>query len=69
MSIPKLSTGKDSTLGEWRDLTAAVFGEDSAATKFWDEKIAACENGRGEPVLTDERQMLYVISQVHERGY
>lgn len=34
----KLSTGQDSTLGNYRDLSAAFFGEDSPQVKFLDER-------------------------------
>lgn len=42
----KLSTGVDSTLGNYRDLANAFFGEDSPQVKFLDEKIAESPNGR-----------------------
>jgi len=61
--IPKLSTGQDSTLGIWRDLTAALFGEDSPATAFLDEKIT--EQGRDEPVIQAENQVLWLLGQLH----
>lgn len=61
--IPKLSTGQDSTLGVWRDLTAATFGQDSPATAFLDAKIA--DQGRDEPVIQEERQVLYLLAQLH----
>ncbi len=65
---PRLSLGIDSTLGNWRDLTAGIFGEDSAATKFWDDKIASHEKGRDEWVVSDEQQTLALTQQLHVQG-
>lgn len=65
---PMLSTGGISNLGAWRDLTAAVFGEDSAATKFWDAKIAKHAKGRDEWVVSDERQTLYLVMEIDRQG-
>lgn len=59
---PMLSTGEPSTLGAWRDLSAAVFGEGSSPVKFLDGKIA--EQGRDEIVVADERQMLGILGQM-----
>lgn len=61
--MKKLSTGDDSTLGNWRDLTAAAFGADSKATAFLDEKIA--EQGRDAEVLADESQMLVALVSIN----
>lgn len=55
----KLSTGDDSTLGNYRRLSAAVFGEASAATKFLDGKIA--EQHENAYVVAPESQMLYLL--------
>lgn len=60
---PRLSTGQPSTLGVWRDLTAAVFGSDSPAVAFWDDKIA--EQGRDEWVVSDETQTLWLTACLH----
>jgi hypothetical protein len=65
---PKMSTGQDNTLGNWRDLTAAMFGVDSPATAFLDDKIASSPHGRDEYVLADERQLLNVLVQLHLGG-
>ena len=56
---PKLTTGHDSTLGNWRLLCAAVFGEDGPSVKFFDDKIA--EQGADEWVVADEGQMMYAV--------
>lgn len=57
--MKKLSTGADSTLGEYRKLSAVVFGEDSGAVKFLDKKIA--ETNANEEVHADEQQMIYLL--------
>lgn len=54
--------GADSTLGNWSDLTNAVFGKDSPQAKFLDKKIAESPNGRDEEVIAEESQMLYVLA-------
>lgn len=59
----KLSTGHDSTLGNYRILTAAFFGEDSPAVKFLDDKIAI--DGADAEVIQDEGQMLYMLNTLH----
>ncbi len=63
----KLSTGHDSTLGSWRDLCAATFGETSPQTKFWDEKISTHEKGRDEEVIAEESQVLYLMGTLIPR--
>ena len=64
----KLSTGQDATLGNYRALASVVFGNDSGATKFLDNKIAESPNGRDEEVLSDERQMIYLLAQVDKES-
>lgn len=61
--VKLLSTGQPSTLGTYRKLSCTVFGEDSKAVKFLDDKIA--KQGEGEIVLADERQMLYLLNSLH----
>jgi hypothetical protein len=58
--MKKLSTGEDSTLGNYRKLSVAFFGEDSGAVKFLDAKIA--EQGEDEEVVADEGQMVYLLA-------
>lgn len=65
----KLSTGTDSTLGNYRNLASALFGEESEAVKFLDGKIADSPNGEREEVVADESQMLYLLgSTMRERA-
>ena len=59
--VSKLSTGADSTLGNWRKLVSVFFGEGPALT-FIDEKIA--EQGEDEEVVIDERQLLHLLTQL-----
>jgi len=60
-----LSNGQNSTLGIWRDLCAATFGEDSKATAFLDAKIESCKRGRKEEVPANEGQLLQVLGRLH----
>jgi len=57
----KLSTGQDSTLGNCLDLTKAIFGADSPAVKFLQDKIEQSADGREEEVIADESQMLLAL--------
>lgn len=45
------------TLGEYRDLCAALGGEDCKAVAFLDEKVAGSLNGRDEKVIAPDSQM------------
>ena len=60
--MKKMSTGQDSTLGEYRKNAAAVFGEDSKAVEFLDKQIAESPDGADEEVLADEGQMILVLA-------
>ena len=60
----KLSTGDESTLGNYRRLCVAAFGEASAPVKFLDDKIAETPAGEAAPVLVDEAQMLQLFAQL-----
>ena len=57
----KLSTGDDSTLGNYRKLASAFFGADSGAVRFLDKKIADSPNRENEWVMADESQMFYLL--------
>jgi hypothetical protein len=45
-------------------LTVALFGEDSRAVAFLDQKIAESPNGADAKVIADETQMLILLAQV-----
>jgi hypothetical protein len=60
-----LTTGQDSTLGNYRKLTASVLGDDSPATKHLDNKILESPGGENEEVLADEGQMLNLLLSLH----
>ena len=64
----KLSTGQDSTLGNYRKMTAAIFGEDSKAVEFLDKKIAESPNGENEEVIVEESQAVLMLSTIHHRN-
>lgn len=59
--MQKLSTGDDSTLGNYRRLVGIFFGEDSKAATFLDNKIKESPNGENEEVLTAESQMMQLF--------
>lgn len=64
----KLSTGQDSTLGSYRKMAVAVFGEDSKAVQFLDKKIAESPNGEDEEVIVEESQAVAMLGQLHIEG-
>ena len=51
------------TLGDYRKLCLVLYGEDSQATKFIDDKID--EQGEGERVVQHESQMLMLLTRLH----
>lgn len=53
----------DKTLKYHRDMCVIVFGEDSLATKFLNEKIA--ELGESEEVLMEESQVIKLLTSLH----
>ena len=53
------------TLGEYRDLFIRLAGEDNPAVRFLDDKIAV--QGRDEPVLADESQMINLLTSLLSR--
>jgi len=59
--MQKLSTGDDATLGNYRKLATAFFGEESKAVEFLNEKIAEIPNGENEEVIAAESQMVYLL--------
>lgn len=63
----KLSTGCDSTLGNYKALCILCFGPDSSQVKFIDEKIAQSPLGNDEEVIADERQMLLLLASLDNK--
>ena len=59
---------KTATLGYHRDMCAALFGADSRATAFLDEKIKTAPHGRDELVLADESQVVMLCIALNETG-
>ena len=49
------------TLGEYYDLTKAIFGEDNKAIDFLQAKIDSNPNGRDDKVTAADSQMRYLI--------
>jgi len=62
--MKKLSTGEDSTLGNHRKMAVAVWGNDSKAVKFLNDKIAESPNGENEEVIADEVQMVFLLRSI-----
>jgi hypothetical protein len=62
--MPIISTGHPSTLATYRMLSAALWGEDSQAVAFIDDKIAESPNGADEQVIADETQMLILLGEI-----
>lgn len=60
----KLSTGDDSTLGNFRDIAFMAFGNESAAVKYLDGLIAT--QGREAEVIQDETQVICMLAQLHD---
>lgn len=67
--MKKISTGEDSTLKTYRQIAYILGGfEENEATKFIDEKIEESPNGEYEEVIADERQMMYLLMHIINRG-
>ena len=56
------------TLGYHRRMCAAVFGEDSEATKFLDMKIAEAPDGEDEMTVVPESQVIFLLGKIHFDG-
>ena len=59
--MSKMSTGQESTLGNYLKLCVTCFGPTSPQVKFIMDKIAESPNGANEEVVADESQMLYLL--------
>lgn len=49
------------TLGEYRDLCAAIGGQDNEAVALLDKKIEESPNGRNEEVIAPDSQMRMLL--------
>lgn len=65
----RISTGEPSTLEIYLAMCKIMFGSDSRATKFIEEKIKDALNGKDEEVLTDESQMINVLIEIHNHRH
>jgi hypothetical protein len=59
----KLSTGDESTLGNYRKMAMAVFG-DGKAVAFLDKKIKESKKGEEEEVIAPESQMVMLLGSI-----
>lgn len=66
--MQKLSTGADSTLREWITLSQTMFGPDSEPVRFLEKKAAESPNGHDEEVIADERQLLALLVDMHQKA-
>lgn len=54
------------TLGDWREIAVAGMGEDSAAVKFLDQRIA--KQDAGARVVKHWTQMVALLRHLHNEG-
>lgn len=66
-TMRKMSTGQDSTLGNWIAISASVFGEESPQVQFLKEKAEKSPNGLQEEVWADEGQLLGVLLSLSKK--
>jgi hypothetical protein len=62
----KLSTGHDATLGSYRELAALVFGSESPAVAYLDEKIR--QESPGAEVIAPEEQVIAALAAMDKAG-
>ncbi len=63
--MKKLSTGDDSTLGNWLKLVKTFMGEDCPAAQYLQQKIDNSPNGADEEVIADEPQLLHTLANMN----
>jgi hypothetical protein len=64
--MKKLSTGDDSTLGNYLKLSNVFFGENSEASLFLKTKIN--EQSENSEVIQDEGQMIYLLQSLNQNN-
>lgn len=64
--MKKLSTGQDSTLGNYRKNAAAFFGEECEAVRWLDGQIEKSKGGEDEEVIQDEGQMIFSLMMMNK---
>ena len=63
--MKKLSTGADSNLKNWIELSSFAFGKYSKAVQLLKEKAESSPNGLEEEVIADEEQLIMVLAKMH----
>ncbi len=58
---------KPDTLGFHRDMAAMLLGEQSPAVTYMDAQIVKAPNGRDEPVIAPENQLVHLLLTMHVR--
>lgn len=65
----KNDTGFDeNTLGYHHAICKALFGPESKATKFLEEKAESSPNGMHEGVVVSEPQVVHLLGKLHMEG-
>jgi hypothetical protein len=62
----QLSTGHDSTLGNYRKLAVVFFGPASEAVEYLDRKIAESPNKEDEEVIAAESQVIHLLASMEK---
>lgn len=62
--MQKLSTGQNSTLGVYKQLSEVLFGAGSKAVAYLTKQIAKAPNGEQEEVISDEGHMLNLLASI-----
>lgn len=66
--LKTLSTGQESTFENWIRLAALFYGTDSKAVMFLKDRAAEAEKGYMTEVIADERQLINVLTNIHNGG-
>jgi len=63
----KMSTGQDSTLGNWRKMWSTFFGVNNEGYRWLTKAINESKDGENEEVITDEGQLLYALVEMSRK--
>ena len=63
-----MSTDSYLTLGDYLKTSKTSFGDDSAAVKFLEEKIAESPNGENQELVAFKEQILGMLVSIHKNG-
>lgn len=57
------------TLGDYRKMVVILWGEESPAVQYLDDKAKAEKEGADAEVIADESQVIHLLSEINVRGY